>query len=89
MGLTCMDVVTVFRGCPVDYIQARLKDAGYLVRLSVVAEMLSIAYLEIELEGEKKVEGLADEQSKEVFLPYNGGCVGGKRPRVDRGLLPA
>ena len=83
MGLTILEVVEVYRCCPVPYIQERLEDYGYEVKLSMVADMLQIVYLELELEEESLSKSL------DGVLPYIGGCVGGKRPRVDRGCLPA
>lgn len=66
MGLTSLDVVKVFRGCPVTYIQERLKESGYEVKLSMVADMLQVVYLELELEE----EGLT--KSLDGLLSYSG-----------------
>ena len=56
MGLTSLEVVKVYSGCPVPYIQEKLEESGYKVKLSMVADMLQIVYLERELEWEKLEE---------------------------------
>lgn len=76
MGLTSLDVVKVYSGCPVPYIQEKLEESGYKVKLSIVANMLQIVYLERELEWEKLEEEM-------------GQIVDGKFPGVSGGLLPA
>lgn len=70
MGLTSLDVVKVYRGCPVPYIQEKLEESGYKVKLSMVADMLQIVYLEEELEWDKIEEGLkkiSDKNSLDAF----------------------
>ena len=59
MGLTSLDVVKVYCDFSVVYIQEKLEEYGYKVKLSMVANMLRIVYLEVELEWEKTEEGLS------------------------------
>ena len=58
MGLTSLEVVKVYRWLSVPYIQEKLEESGYKVKLSMVADMLQIVYLEEELEWEKIEEEL-------------------------------
>lgn len=58
MGLFALDVVRVYCNCPVLYIQEKLEESGYIVKLSMVADMLRFVYLETELEWEKNGEVL-------------------------------
>ncbi len=76
MGLTSLDVVKVYRGCPISYIQEKLEESGYKVKLSMVADMLQIVYLEEELEWEKIEEELRK-------------SVDGRLSGVSGGFLPA
>ncbi len=76
MGLTSLEVVKVYSGCSVSYIQEKLEESGYKVKLSIVANMLQIVYLEIELEWEKLEEEMRQ-------------SVDGKFPGLSEGLLPA
>lgn len=76
MGLTSLEVVKVYSGCPVPYIQEKLEESGYKVKLSMVADMLQIVYLEEELEWEKIEEELRK-------------SVDGRLSGVSGGFLPA
>ena len=53
MGLTSLDIVRVYRFCSIQDIQRHLKEQGCLVRLSMIADMLQVVFLEIELDVDK------------------------------------
>ncbi len=103
MGLTSIDIVRVYRFCPIQDIQRYLKEEGYLVKLSIIADMLQIVFLEIELEEDKASKGVCNEADKPILddKPKTGLShmqrLDGSIPRIDKkpcldyrkGFLPA
>lgn len=68
MGLTSLDIVRIYRLYPIQDIQASLKEHGYLMKLSVIADMLQVVFLELELEEDKAYKELLD-SAVNCFLP--------------------
>jgi len=60
MGLTSLDIVRIYRLYTIQDIQEHLKEHGYLMKLSVIADMLRVVFLELEMEEVKAYKELLD-----------------------------